>query len=273
MPTYDQLDNEAAWRDEYEPPALKALAAGLRAAFPGCGVWGRGDNNHLRGYHRSRRWIQESQFCTDRTYSVSRTVGDRSGGDRNWACALDFGDVPQAELLAVCKRLDAAVRAGRLEKITEWYGNLGGDERVDGYDNIADRLASADSSHLTHLHMSFDRGRANEDHSDVLAVLIGEDMSYDRNTAWRLQGYLAGNKTIVVPQTDSAGSPPEIVEPNMPQQQWDRIEQAVARLSGPPLVEVDYALLAEAMRPIVAEESERAVRRVLGGLDGATPQG
>lgn len=98
-----------------------------------------------------------------------------------------------------------------------------------------------------------------------------DDMSYDRNTAWRLQGYLAGSTTITVPLTDTAGSPPEIVEPNMPQQQWDRIEQAVGKLTTPPPAEVDYAKLAEALRPIVAEESEKAVRAVLGGLDGATP--
>lgn len=101
---------------------------------------------------------------------------------------------------------------------------------------------------------------------------VVENMSYDRNTAWRLQGYLAGNKTIVVPVDDSAGSPPEFTEPNKPQEQWDRIEKAVAALTDPPPVEVDYTQLAEALRPIVAEESERAVRKVLGGLDGATPE-
>lgn len=97
-----------------------------------------------------------------------------------------------------------------------------------------------------------------------------DDMSYDRNTAWRLQEYLAGKTTIVVPLTDNAGSAPEITEPNEPKLQWDRIEQAVAELETP-VVEIDYIQLAEALRPIVAEESEKAVRRVLGGLDGATP--
>lgn len=173
MPSYDQLDNEAAWRDEFTPPALARLSSGLKAHWPGAGVWVRGDNEHLRGYHRSRRWIKESDYCTSRTYSVSRTVGDRSGGDSNWCCALDLGNIAQSELHAACKRLDAAVRAGRLEKVTEWYGNFGNDLRVDGYDNISNQMASADSSHLYHLHMSFDRGRANEDHSDVLAVLTG----------------------------------------------------------------------------------------------------
>ena len=181
MPTYDQLDNEAAWRSEFAAPALQALGDLLRLHWPGDEIGIRGNNEHLRGYHRSRRWIKESRFCTNHSYSVSRTAGDKTGGDSNWACALDFGGIPQSELFAVCKRLDEAVRAGRLEKITEWYGNFGGDDRVDGWDNISDRLASADNSHLTHLHMSFDRGRANEDHSDVLAVLIGDDMSWDES--------------------------------------------------------------------------------------------
>lgn len=174
MPTYDQLDDEAAWRAEVAAPGIARLASGLQKHFPSAQIGIRGDNNHLRGYHRSRRWIRESRFCTNRSYSVSRTAGDRSGGDDDWSCALDFGGIPQADLLEVCRNLDAAVREGRLEKITEWYGNLGGDQRVDGYDNIANQLATSDSSHLTHLHMSFDRGRANEDHSDVLAVLIGQ---------------------------------------------------------------------------------------------------
>lgn len=176
MPSYDQLNTEAAWRDEHGAPALSALRRGLLARWPAAEVGIRGDNHHLRGYHRSRRWIRDSSFCSDRGYSVSRTAGDRGGGDANWACAIDLGGIAQGELYAVCRRLDAAVRAGHLEKITEWYGNFGGDDRVDGFDNITDRMASADSSHLTHLHISFDRGRANEDHSDLLAILTGDDM-------------------------------------------------------------------------------------------------
>lgn len=179
MPTYNQLDDEAAWREEFAAPALVELAAGLHDHWPGAEIGLRGNNVHLNGYHRSRRWIRESRFCTNRTYSVTRTAGDKAGGNSNWSCALDFGGIPQSELFAVCKRLDAAVRAGRLEKITEWYGNFGGDDRVDGWDNIADRIASSDASHLTHLHMGFDRGRADEDHSDLLAILIGDDMSWD----------------------------------------------------------------------------------------------
>lgn len=174
MPSYADMQSEPCYVAEVSPPALTRLANALRARFPGAEVGQRGDNHHLNGYHRSRRWIRESRFCTNGTYSVSRTSGDKSGGDANWYTAIDIG-VAADDLFAMCRRLDAAVRAGVLEKVTEWYGNFGGDDIVDGFDNIANRLASSDSSHLKHLHISFDRGRANEDHSDVLAVLVGED--------------------------------------------------------------------------------------------------
>lgn len=175
MPSYLELQQEDAWQDEYSPPALKTLASELEAFWPGARCYIRGDNGHLRGYHRSRRWIAESIYCTNRTYSVSRTAGDRSGGDSNWSCALDLTGLTQPQLHGACQRLDEACRAGQAEKITEWYGNLGNDSAVDGWDNIANRPATADSSHLTHLHMSFDRGRANDDHTDILAILTGVD--------------------------------------------------------------------------------------------------
>lgn len=176
MPSYGELEQEDAWIDEYEPQALRDLASSIEGFFSGAQVWISGDNSHLRGYHRSRRWIKESIYCTNHSYSVTRTAGDVSGGDSNWVSAMDIS-VDQENLAAMCQRLDAACRAGRLEKITEWYGNLGGDNTVDGWDNISNQPASADSSHLTHLHMSFDRGRANEDHADLLAILTGvEDM-------------------------------------------------------------------------------------------------
>jgi len=192
MVTYQQLSEEDAWNDEYAPAALRALGDMLRAHF-GAQTWIRGDNDHLRGYHRSRRWINESIYCTNRVYSVSRTSGDRSGGDSNWACAMDLGGLPQAVLHQVCRRLDAACRAGQLEKITEWYGNLGGDSVVDGWDNISNRPASSDSSHLTHLHMSFDRGRANDNHSDLFLILTGgTDVNPgDVQEIW--QNYMARN--------------------------------------------------------------------------------
>lgn len=193
MPSYpyDELDNEEAWRDERGAPAIMVLSSKLKAHYNTTNVWVRGNNSHMNGYHRSRRWILTSKYCTNRTYSVTETSGNRSGGDSNWACALDLA-LPHNELVAACKRLDAACRAGRLEKITQWFGNLGGDSQVDGWNNITNKPASSDSSHLTHLHISFDRGRANEDHTDLFQILTGEDEDVDQEdvrAVW--QYYLA----------------------------------------------------------------------------------
>ena len=62
MPTYDQLDNEAAWRAEVAAPALRALADRLRRHWPGAEIGIRGDNKHLRGYHRSRAGSRKAHF-------------------------------------------------------------------------------------------------------------------------------------------------------------------------------------------------------------------
>jgi hypothetical protein len=165
------------YQAETIPPALAKLRAELAAAFgvplANIGIRG-GRTTHFRGAHRSRDFIRNSPHCTDRTYTVSRTPGDRAGGDSRWCVGLDL-KLTTAELIKACQRLDAAVRAGRLEKITEWYGTFDG-ERVVGFDNIVNRAASSDPSHLWHLHMTFDRGRAGEDHADVLAVLTGGDI-------------------------------------------------------------------------------------------------
>jgi hypothetical protein len=173
-----QLEAEPWWNDESVPPALNQLAVKLRAALgvPADDVGMRGNTSHLRGYHRSSAWVTNSRFCTDRHYSVTETAGNRFPMNFNWVCAIDIGGMPQADLIAMCQRVDKAVRSGKFEKITEWYGNINGDQRVDGYDNIRNVLATSDSSHLVHLHLSFDRQRVAEDHSDVFAMLMGAEM-------------------------------------------------------------------------------------------------
>lgn len=182
MASYLQLEREIWWGREIQPPALAALSVRLRSFYSvgPAALGSKGDNAHLRGYHRSYAWVRNSSFCTNRSYSCTETPGNRNPGNVNWLAAID-ATIPRAQLLAACKRLDAAVRAGRLEKITEWYGNDDGDNRVDGYDNIHNVLSSSDSSHLWHLHMSFDRGRANEDHSDVYAILTGSDSTVEED--------------------------------------------------------------------------------------------
>lgn len=159
---------------EVVPDNLTALGRNLclfyNVPFSSYGIKGN-PKTHFRGGHRSRDFIRNSPSCPNRVYTVSETPGNRTGGSDFWCSALDFNPGTTERLAAICERLDKAERAGKLEKVTEWYGNLGGDQIVDGWDNIRDVLASSDSSHLMHLHMTFDRGRANDDHRDVLAIL------------------------------------------------------------------------------------------------------
>jgi hypothetical protein len=231
MPSYLELAAEPWWRDEYIPPNLKILCERLQA-FYGVGwthIGCKGDNNHLRGAHRSRAWIKKSIYCTDRLYTVSRTSGDRSGGDSNWLAGMD-ATIPNDKLIAACRRLDEAVRAGLLEKITEWYGNDDGDNRVDGYDNIANRVASSDASHLWHLHLTFDRGRANEDHTDVYEILTGDDMTPEQAkqlqvTSDRVGYALAKGKT---PAPVNSTPNPDDTEPLWIVERINAIEKAQA---------------------------------------------
>lgn len=181
MPTYLALENEGPWWNaEKMSPTMATLAVKLRTFFQvsASAIGAKGDNapGHMRGSHRSRNWILNSSYCTNRTYTVSETPGNRTGGDGDWLAGMDI-TVPSAQLIPMCQRLDAAVRSGRLEKITEWYGNDDGDSQVDGYNNIRNVVATSDSSHLWHLHITFDRGRAGEDHSDLYEILTGEDMT------------------------------------------------------------------------------------------------
>lgn len=168
------IHSEECWNAEVVPIELGYLARNLRSHFEldASDVGTRGDTNHRKGYHRSRRWILDSRYCTNRTYSVMENEQNAHGGNINWVSALDLS-LPTRLLLPACQRLDIAVRSGRLEKVAEWYGNTDGDSRVDGYNNIYNRIATADNSHLWHVHISLLRGHANDNHADLFSVLTG----------------------------------------------------------------------------------------------------
>ncbi len=181
MPTDLQLEQESWWVREFEPPNLAKLNDALRKHFgvTGSYIGSKGNNLHLRGYHRSREWVLNSRYSlyAAADYSVQNIL-DRAGGDARWLAATDFqtrGGTP--DLIQVCRRLDAAVRDNELPQIREWYGNIDGDQVVDGWDNVRDRAASSDTSHLWHLHMSFFRSRADDDHTHLFDVLTGDDMA------------------------------------------------------------------------------------------------
>jgi len=166
------FQNDRFILQETIPDSLAKLRTDLLAKFnlPQDAIGIRGDSAHLRGYHRSRDFVLSSPLCTDRGYSVTSEVN--KGGDGRWISAMDIS-LPTPLLMTVCGRLNVAVLSGHIEKIVEWFGNLNGDTRVDGYDNIANTVATSDASHLWHLHLSFARSRAGEDHADVFNILTG----------------------------------------------------------------------------------------------------
>jgi hypothetical protein len=156
MPTYAELQAEPWWNREIVPEPLRDMGGRLCSAYgrPLNAYGVKGDNLHLYGSHRSQEWILNSRYATSRTNTVQSGL---TAEQLRHVAGFDFNPGSTARMMEICARLDREVRAGRLEQVLAWYGNLDGDNRVDGYDNIRNRLATSDSSHLWHLHMTLDR--------------------------------------------------------------------------------------------------------------------
>lgn len=185
MPTYAQLQAESWWGREIVTDELKQFEGWIRAHFglPADAIGDKGNNVHLSGSHRSQEWILDSQHCTNRTYTVQSNL---TAEQKRHIAGVDVTPTRQ-QLLEMCQRLDEATRAGRLEEVVYWYGNKDGDQRVDGYDNIRNAVATSDSSHLWHLHLSLDRRVLRDLNAlrRVYAVLTGEgdDMTPEQDAA------------------------------------------------------------------------------------------
>jgi hypothetical protein len=182
MPTEEQLRAEAVWRAELVSDELAWLVDALCAHFgvPRGNGGTKGDRYHLSGGHRSQRWILTSRWCTNRSYTVE---GGLSPALVDCIAAFDV-TLPPAGMVAISRAADRATRSGQLEELVEWYGNLGGDERVDGWDNIRDRVASSDSSHLWHFHGRIRRALLRDIGTmrRVFAALTGGEMPIELNT-------------------------------------------------------------------------------------------
>src|SRR5688572_9430701 len=159
MPTYEELNREAVWRTQFVPQALhERVIVPLRNRY-GLGptaIGAPGDNNHLYGRHRSRNWCLTSTYCTNRSYGTSNARDQ--GGDGNWYRAVDIGITGQP-LYDACHRVDAAVRAGQLPGLAEWFGTFDGRTVVGWYQG---RPSSSDSSHLRHFHGGWWNESAND---------------------------------------------------------------------------------------------------------------
>jgi hypothetical protein len=252
MPTLAQLQREVWWGHEFTPPAMATLRSQLLSfwGLPSVNIGVKGDTNHLAGYHRSSAWIKNSVWCRNFTYSVSETPGNRNPGNQDWLCAMDI-TLNHSLLLATCQRLDRMIRSGALEKVTEWYGNLNGDERVDGYDNIRNRVATSDPSHLWHLHLSFDRGRANEDHTDLYRVLTGAPMTIHELHAMLLAILTADTSVERQVRDMIMGG---VQSPAGGRGLLSRVMDAVAEVSVPDPAPVDPEVLRPIIREVVREE-------------------
>src|SRR5262249_14896571 len=88
-----------------------------------------------------------SAYCTDRSYGT--TDGRDRAGDGSWIRATDIG-IAGPTHWAAARRLDAAVRAGRLPCVAEWVGTFDGGAGTGWCEGAR---ATSDSSHLTHLHV------------------------------------------------------------------------------------------------------------------------
>jgi len=247
MATLSQLRAESWWNQEYQPASLAAFCERLRAHFgvAANALGSKGDEFHLSGYHRSRAWIVNSRWSSYGWGDYSVQDAADQGGDENWLCAVDFTPGDAATMIAVSQRLAAAVQVGRCPQLREWYGNVDGDQWVDGWDLLAGRAATSDSSHLWHIHMSFLRDRAGDDHANLFAILTGEEDDMDpvqdnilKATDNRLWQLILGNETYV----DSPGTEAE-------QTVWlvQAVKDIQARLAAPVPVVVDAAAVAAAL--------------------------
>lgn len=176
--------------NEYEPPTILAMAAPLcahygrpRAAF-GC----RGNTSHTYGYHRSRSFIVNSPYSSQKLgdYSIQSTL-DTSEPDWNLCSGFDFvpGGWGTAEnrrrMVELTTRLRKAAlaRDPAMSALREIAGTLDGRTVTRFRCSDGAILSPFDSSHLDHIHGSFWRSRAKLNHSGIVQIMIGDDMLPD----------------------------------------------------------------------------------------------
>lgn len=175
MPTLTQLRSEPWWNREIVTDEARWFQHELcrRTGRPLDAFGCKGNTAHLNGGHRSQEWILHSRYCTSRTYTVQSGL---TAEQARYNSAIDFTPGSTRAMIEQCNRIYAAMRAGQLEEVREFYGNINGDKIVDGFNNVANRPASADSSHLWHWHIGIDRRLMGSlpTMEKILAVVLGD---------------------------------------------------------------------------------------------------
>lgn len=269
MATLAQLESEPWWDREIVTVELDWLGDELcrHTGRPRVAAGTKGDRHHVRGSHRSQEWIKRSAYCTSRTYTVQ---GGLSALQERYVAGFDFTPGNVEDMVAQSKRILAAMKTGRLNEVREFYGNVDGDQVVDGWDNVRDRAASSDSSHLWHWHLGIDRRHLTDKAlmERILAIALGTEPEEDDMTPLQAQQLRDAHYTtsVAIPNPTGDGKVPLHVWAG-----WMTV--AVKTLLAKDDVELDEEDLAQvqaAAQAGAAESAETIVAGVLAGLPEGT---
>ena len=248
-----QIQAESWWQREIVTVELDWLADELcrRTGQPRVAAGTKGNTAHLSGAHRSQEWILNSDFAASRRYTVQAGL---TALQARHVAGLDFtpgvwGTSRNRQLMREqTGRLLAAMKAGQLNEVRELYGTTDG-RTVTGWNNVENRTATSDDSHLDHFHLSIDRRHCGNKAlmERILAVALGEDTDMNELQDKRLHaidarmaGVVSGKTEIVTAWSDANPTGKEPVVPNV---KLAALEQKVAAF-GTALAGVDEAIAA-----------------------------
>lgn len=278
MPTAAQLYSESWWKREIVTPELDWLGDELcrRTGRPRVAAGSKGDEYHLRGAHRSQEWIQRSAYCTNRSYTVQSGL---SSTQARHIAGFDFSPGSTAAMKQQTQRLIDAMRAGRLDEVREVYGTTNG-STVTGWNNVENRTATSDSSHLWHWHISIDRRHCADRAlmERIVAITLGEEEDDVALTAKQdqmlraIDARVRALASLAPTLTTTWAANPDAVE-------QVAAAQALTAIRDRPAAVIDYSALAEAIvarlpettltRDDVREAAQAAVEDVLRNGVGA----
>lgn len=160
----------------YPPKTITAIHTKVHAVMPGVQNGGVvGDKDHGYGYHLSPNRLKALGKTDD--YSIIENLDKGAGIDLEAASALDLTPKTQADQKLIGDRLMAASKAKdpRLKALREWFGSTDGGKTVTGYSLFRARVATADSSHKWHTHLSIWRSLAFDEAAlqGIVDVILG----------------------------------------------------------------------------------------------------
>lgn len=265
---------------EVTPASIAAMERPLCSAYRvGLDAFGaKGNLVHYSGYHRSRQWILNSPDSRYRSSDYSVTQSLDKSGDQRWVSAFDFTPGSwgtqdnRNRMIVITKRVRAAARARdpRLANLREFAGTEDGRNVVTF--NCSDGSAKSpfDSSHLDHVHGSFWRSRAANDHTGIVEVMLGAPtgvfMALSDQQQQDLWEWMA---LLVDPGTQPTGRPGDRFHfPPTLMQIKAKVDALAAGGVDPAAV---AALVVEQLAPVLDQLVEDKMRAVINSTHLSTP--